>query len=261
VMSSRAEQLPLRPTLLRSRIGDLLIENSLLVVFVAVVGTVLVGLGGALLVADSWMTLGAGREIVAHGLPRHETLTTMAMGRDWTDQQWLAQLIFYGLDALGGLRIALLVNAALVTTTFALGVAAARQRGASARTTLLVATIAVIVAPWSWQLRAQALALPLFIIVLALGASDVRNPRARTFLGLPLIVLWANLHGSVLVGAGILSLAGVYGLGARVLRRRGAPPPLRSAALAVAPWACLLLSPYHVHLIGYYRLMLFSSPV
>ena len=56
-----------------------------------------------LLVADSWLTLSAGRELVEHGLPHHEHLTVLALGRTWTDQQWGAQLLFYGAHALGGL--------------------------------------------------------------------------------------------------------------------------------------------------------------
>ena len=71
-----------------------------------------------------------------------------------------------------------------------------------------MATFCLFVAPWSWQLRAQALALPLFILVLELASADVRRPTPRMFLALPLVALWANIHGSVLLGAGMVSLAG-----------------------------------------------------
>jgi hypothetical protein len=240
---------------------DVLARNSLLVVLVSVLGSTLLALAPELLVADSWMTLAAGREIAEHGLPSHEVLTVVPLGREWTDQQWLAQAIFYGTHALGGLRLAVLLDIALVTVTLALGVIAARRRGASARSTLFVASACVFVAPWSWQLRAQALALPLFVIVLLLASEDVRLPRNRTFLALPLVAVWANLHGSVLLGAGLVSLVGVIGLGRRLLGSPGAPGTARSLALAAAPWACVFASPYGPDLLGYYRLMLFESPV
>lgn len=260
-MTARAETLPVRRFSLPASVVDLVAENSLLVVLVALLGSVLLAVAPQLLVADSWMTLVAGREIAHHGLPSHEALTLMPLGHRWTDQQWLAQIVFYAVDKLGGLRLAVLLNIALVTVTLALGVAFARKRGASARSTLIVAIFTMLVAPWSWQLRAQALALPLFVIVLALTTADVRRPSRRVFLALPLVALWANLHGSVLVGAGIVSLAGIVGLARRASHAPGAPGYGRSLALAGAPWACLFASPYAWQLPDYYRLLLFTSPV
>jgi hypothetical protein len=260
-VTTHTERLPMRRSPVLARTADLIAENSLLVVLVALLATVLLAVAPQLLVADSWMTLVAGREIAQHGLPSHETLTLLPFGRRWTDQQWLAQIVFYATDRVGGMRLAIILDVALVTATLGLGVAASRRRGASARSTLIVAVVAVLVAPWSWQLRAQALALPLFVAVLALAASDVRRPSRRVFLALPLIVLWANLHGSVLVGAGIVSLAGVTWILRRATRAPAAPGVARSVALAAAPWACVLVSPYAFELPSYYRLMLVDSPV
>ena len=243
------------------RTADLIAENSLLVVLVALLGSVLLAIAPQLLVADSWMTLVAGREIAQHGLPSHEALTVMPLGHRWTDQQWLAQLTFYAADTAGGMRVAVLLDIALVTLTLGLGVAVARRRGASARSTLIVAIFTLLVAPWSWQLRAQALALPLYVVVLALAASDVRKPTPRVFLALPLLALWANLHGSVLVGAATISLVGVTGILRRLTAAPIAPSYPRSLALAVASWACVLASPYALHLPGYYRVLLVDSPV
>src|SRR2546426_8610830 len=191
-MTAHAERAaPRRRLALSAFLVDLLAENSLLVVLIALLGSVLLALAPQLLVADSWMTLAAGREIFHHGLPSNEILTVIPKGHRWTDQQWLAQALFYAIDVIGGLRLAIFVDIALVAGTLALGVAAARKRGATARSTLFVATLIIFVAPWSWQLRAQALALPLFILVLELASADVRRPRPRTFLALPLVALWA----------------------------------------------------------------------
>jgi hypothetical protein len=135
-----------------------------------------------------------------------------------------------------------------------------RLRGASAQSTLFAATAAMIVAPWGWQLRAQSFALPLFTWVLGLMALDPRLQRGRTWLVFPLLVLWANLHGSVVLGAALVSLAGIVAL-AEALLRRPSPGAARIAALIAAPWACVLASPYAVDLPGYYRLLLVDSPV
>ena len=52
--------------------------------------------------ADSWLTLVSGREIVEHGLPSVDSLATWTQGSPWVDQQWLAQVILYGLTVAGG---------------------------------------------------------------------------------------------------------------------------------------------------------------
>ncbi len=143
---------------------------------------------------------------------------------------------------------------------FGSAVVAARLRGASAQSTLFAVDAAMIVAPWGWQLRAQSFALPLFTWVLALIALDTRLHRRRTWLVFPLLILWANLHGSVILGAAIVSIAGLIGL-VQLLARRPSPGPARIGALLALPWACLLVSPYSLDLPAYYRLLLVDSPV
>ena len=81
---------------------------------------------------DGWYAFLGGDLIVHHGLPSHDTLTVWGHGRRWVDQQWLAQLAYYGLYALGGLRLALLTNAAIVVGSF---VAATRSGSRAKRCT------------------------------------------------------------------------------------------------------------------------------
>ena len=245
----------------RARLLELAVENSLLVVLVATLATVLLGLAPLILVGDSWMTLVAGREVVEHGIPHRESLTVLADGRRWIDQQWLAQFLFYGAAALGGLRATMFVHVVLVTSATAIAVVAARMRGATARSTLIVASVCLLVAPWSWTLRAQSAALPLFVGTLALLTLDTRLRRRRTLLVFPLLVVWANVHGSVVLGAAITTLAGLICLGELAIRRPTDATLARALALVVLPWACLLATPYGTAIVSYYRLMFVDSPV
>jgi len=204
------------------------------------------GLGG-----DGWLAMLAGRWIVQHGLPTHDSLTVMAHGRRWTDQQWLAQLGLYGLWRAGGVKLALLVHAFLATGALTGAALIARRHGATARSVTWVA-IPVLLAyyPVAAVLRTQSFALPLFVATLWLLLDDARRPSRRVFATLPLIVLWANLHGSVLLGAGLVALAGLI---AMAKARRPTP---RGLALTLLPWACLLASPYATHLPAYYEKVL-----
>ena len=202
------------------------------------------------LAADSWMVLLSGREIVQHGLPTHDSITVWAHGHRWVDQQWLAQVAIYGLQRLGGFRLVLLAHAALATGGFAAACAVARRRGASALSVTWIAAIGLLAFyPEAVTLRSQSFAYALFVGVLALLLRDARRPSNRVYLVLPILALWANLHGSVVVGAALVSL---YGLLAMRSSR------LRGAVLAVIPAGCVLASPYAASLPSYYRWILFD---
>ena len=238
----------------RSWLQRLLAENASLVVLVAGLGALLLLVSPGLLVADSWLALVAGREIVQHGLPSHDALVILTHGTRWVDQQWLAQLFYYGAWTLGGIRLAVILNVVLAVAAVGSGVLAARLRGASSASVLVVSTVCLFVAPWSWQLRPQVLALPLFVWTVFLLTQDVRRPTRRAFLVFPILVLWANLHGTVVLAAVLTALAGV----AAIVRDRNVTP--RAAAFLLLPWLCVLASPYGLHLPGYYKLMLVNPP-
>jgi hypothetical protein len=239
---------------------EIVLRDNLLVLVILLQAVFILVVGRALLNVDSWLTLVSGREIWQHGLPHRDTLTAIPLGREWIDQQWLAQVAFYGLDRVGGLGLAIFFHALMVTAALTITVVAARLRGASSRMTLLAAVVCLVIAPWSWQLRAQSIALPLFALTLALMSTDPGLARRRTWLVFPALVLWANVHGSVVLGAVLVSLAGAFGL-LGLIRRRQTVPVWRSAAFLGAPWLCLLATPYGADVVGYYRLILVDSPV
>jgi hypothetical protein len=231
----------------RSRSAALLEENGLLVIVLGAFAIVLVVALRKDLVVDGWMALVSGRWIAQHGLPSHDALTVWTHGRRWVDQQWLAQLSLYGLWRLGGLKLVLFVHALLVTSGIVGAALIARTRGASALAVTYVA-IPVLVAyyPVASVMRPQSFAFPLFVATLWLVLADARRPSRRVFLTLPLLVLWTNLHGSVVLGAMLVSLAGLVAI---VQQRR---PSAHGLVLLLAPWACLFASPYALHLLSYY---------
>jgi hypothetical protein len=234
-----------------SRLAGLLEENGLLVIVLGAFAIVFVLSLRKQLVVDGWMAIVSGRWIVQHGLPSHDALTVFAHGRRWIDQQWLAQLALYGLWRLGGVKLALLVHALLVTSGLAGAALFARSRGATARSVTWIA-IPVLIAyyPVASVMRPQSFAFPLFAAVLWLVLADGRHPSRRVFWTLPLLVLWTNLHGSVVLGAMLVSLDGLVGM---VQQRRLSG---RGLALLLAPWACVFASPYGSHFPTYYEKIL-----
>jgi hypothetical protein len=208
---------------------------------------------------DTWLAVLGGREVVAHGLPSHDTLAIWTHGREWVDQQWLAQLFFYGLYAGGGIKLVLEVHAVAVAAAFACAIVFARRHGASTRSICWVAVPAYFLLTWTaWVARAQSLALLLFVMLAALLIADARSPSRRVFLALPLLALWANIHGTAAMAAMLVALRGI----SYAVERRRRPRPEwapRAAALVVIPFACLFASPYAANLPHYYEAILLNG--
>lgn len=232
-----------------------LLEREALPIVIVALWLGLLGFSLPLLVVeDSWLSFVDGRLIAQHWLPHVDTLTFWSLGRPWVDQQWGAHLALYEAMAHGGLIAALLLAVGCIAVALAVLAVAARKLGASPRSAAIGVALPLLGAPWLAQLRTQTLALPFFAALYALLALDSRRPSRRVLWVLPLLVVWANLHGSVALGAG---LAALYGLG--LVRRRETRG--RGALLVLGSPLTLLASPYGLRLVDYYHLMLFHPPL
>lgn len=222
-------------------------ESLLLIVFTVVATVWSLDLTGAVR-ADTWLTLLGGREITAHGIPRHDGLAILSHGREWIDQQWLAQVVFYELYRIGGMGLLLRLNVVLFMLPLGLALWAGRRRGASPARVLLVAVPTLLLT--GTFLRAQVLSQLLFVPLLLLLLRESRRPSRRVLLAFPILVLWANLHGAVVVGAAL-----VAALGASELLRevRGSRRLARPIALLALPWLCVFATPYGLGTLAYYR--------
>src|SRR5919201_2055364 len=196
-----------------------LCDHVALALVLALQSAFLAALVPYLLHEDTWLTLVAGRDVWQHGIPTHDVLAVWTAGRTWIDQQWLAQLVFYAADRVGGLASVFVLHLVALTAALGLAMATASRRGASSGVVFLIALIALLVAPWSWQPRAQSLAEVPYVLLLALLLDD-RGPRRRVLLTLPLLVLWANLHGSVVIGVALVLAYAVLGLARERAGRR-----------------------------------------
>lgn len=235
-------------------VRSLLEQDMPAVAVVALWATFLALSAPFLLVQDSWLAFVDGRLVAAHWLPHVDTLTLWTLGREWTDQQWGAHLVLYELADHGGVPVAIFVAIGCVAAALAVAAVTARRLGASPRSAAVGLMLPLLGAPWLAQVRSQTFALVPFVLVYALLALDARRPRRRVLWVLPLLVVWANLHGSAVLGAGLAALYGGRLTGRRATRRRGL------LLLAGSPLV-LLASPYALQLVPYYRLMLFHPPL
>jgi hypothetical protein len=156
---------------------------------------------------DLTYQLRAGSDILqTRAIPTVDTWTFTVQGQPWFDQQWGAQVllsaVFDGLSWTG----LVLVRALLVGVTFGCAFLVARRAALSARNASLLALASFVVAAPALALRPQLFGLALFGLVLLI--LSLRSSRPRVVWLIPLIVLiWANLHGSFVLGSLAVGLA------------------------------------------------------
>jgi hypothetical protein len=186
--------------------------------------------------ADARWLSAVGAAIVRAGALPHAIPYAAAPGVAWHDAPALGQIVFHGLQSLFGDKG--LVLAQVVAVGVALFVLALDLRGAQARDGAGAAVIfaVLVAAPAAFLVvRAQLFSLALFPVLVLLVRSEARAPSRRIWLAVPLVALWANLHGGVLVGFAVLA---AYLL----LHRLREAPALAIAVLAAAA-AALLATP------------------
>ena len=213
------------------------------------------------LVTDSFYDLYAGRYILANGIPHLNVATVVAHGTAWTDQQWLAQVLYYLAWLVGGYRLLAAVSAVLVTSGFAVFAALMIRRRIPPTRAFAWTLVAFTVCIGNTGIRAQSFAYPLLAVTLWLILDDetAALPRTRTWLLVPLLMFWANAHGSVLLGAGLV--AGYSGYRAvRGLVQRDRKCVVAYLALAGCSALSVVCTPYGVGVLNYY-LRFASDPV
>jgi hypothetical protein len=209
---------------------------------------------------DGWLALVAGRQIAEHGIPQHDYFTYMAHGVRWVDQQWLAQLAMYELERLGGMQLLTVVYVLITSAAFAGGVAAGRALGGEDLHVLMALVPGTLFyLATAISIRTQGLAYPLFVAAVWLLASEIRSPvrRRRVYWVFPMLVLWANVHGSVTLGVGLAVLFGLAQLvaGVRACGVKGLRDARAWVFIVISPLT-LLATPYGTAIIHYYRVTL-----
>lgn len=205
---------------------------------------------------DTWVHLSLGRWMVENGqIPQTNLLSHTMPERPTLDHQWLFQLGLYGAWQVGGAAGAILAKAALVAGAFAFVLATARRKGAGVLAACAVALVAALAARFRFTLRPQVAAFLLFAAYLCALQRWRHGGRRALLLLLPLQVLWANLHGSAVLGIGLLAAyaAGETLRGMLLRRHDPARPSARDLAwlwsIAVALVPLTLLNPNGVGLL------------
>ena len=175
-------------------------------------------------------------------LPRVDVYSFSKPGEPWISSSWLAQILYAVSYNLAGWAGPVVVAAASIAATFGL-LAHILERRIPPAYAALVALAAMVLSAPHFLARPHVLAMPV-MVAWAYGlmtASERRQP--PSFWLLPLIALWANLHGGFVFG---LVLAGAFAIDAlwNAEPSQRKPLALRWAAFGLAALAACCFTPY-----------------
>jgi hypothetical protein len=149
---------------------------------------------------DTMWQITVGQWIVDHrAVPETDVYSFTMRGQPWISTQWLAQVLFAKAYAIAGWSGPVVLAAAAIGATFGL-LARCLNRHLNESTTLVLIAAALALTVPHLLARPHVLALPLLVAWVAglIAAADARD--APPFTLLPLMVLWANLHGGFVFG-------------------------------------------------------------
>jgi hypothetical protein len=169
----------------------------------------LMALGGRLLAdPDTYWHIALGRLILdQHTLPTSDPFSTTMRGAHWVAYEWLSQVVYTVAYRLGGWTAVAAVTAGAAATAFAQLTRYLLQRWQPVPTVVAVLAALALTAPHIVA-RPHVLALPLLVIWIAELIAAVDDGRAPSWRLLPVMTLWANLHGSFIFGLAMTGLIG-----------------------------------------------------
>ena len=179
-----------------------------------------------------------------HHLVLRDTFSYSAAGRVVHDHEWLSEIVaatMYNAAGIFGLK---LMKLALTAATILFLALAEAETGAPALAQFaILLAVAVTAAPYM-QFRPQMFTFALLSGMLLMLARDAYRRTGRLWLAIPILAVWANLHGGFIMGIAALGIYAACCGFQEVASGRGLRRALGLSAVTVAGALATLATPY-----------------
>ncbi|HEY7591015.1 MAG TPA: hypothetical protein VH723_08480 [Candidatus Limnocylindrales bacterium] len=214
---------------------------AFLAIALPVMASLLVGLSSV----DLAYHLRAGGITLDTGqIPDRDTFTFIGAGAPWLNQQWGAQAVLAAVYRAAGWSGLAILRAVLVGALTGLVYLACREHGLNRRTAALLTLAAFALSSFALALRPQLFGLVLFAALLLLVAMRRRRP-SLLWLAPVIVAVWANVHGSFVLGPVVIGLAWLEDLHDRH------PAAIRTLLVAIVAAVATLANPFGAGVWGY----------
>jgi hypothetical protein len=156
---------------------------------------------------DSYSHVAVGRWIMAHGaVPAHDPFSFSMHGAPWITFEWLSEVIYAAVYGISGWAGVVVLAAAAIALAFGL-LMRFLLRELSPTPALLMSMVALALLAPHMLARPHVLTLPIMVTWAAALVRCMDRNAPPPYWALPLVVLWANLHGSVVLSLGLIGPA------------------------------------------------------
>ncbi|WP_137896157.1 hypothetical protein [Ramlibacter sp. 2FC] len=182
---------------------------------------------------DTYWHIAAGQWILEHGaVPAKDPFSHTMRGAAWTAHEWLSEVVLALAHAAGGWSAVVALTALAFAVTVALLVRALLQI-LEPIYALMLAALAVLMTTAHLLARPHILAMPLLLVWTVGLVRASESGRAPSLWLLPVMTLWANMHGGFTLG---IALAFAFAFEALLAARRE-----QRAMHAVRSWGGFLM--------------------
>jgi len=194
---------------------------------------------------DLWGNVRFGQEFLSqHSLVLHDTYTYTEAGHPWTGHEWLAEVLLAAAFNHAGVFGLILLKLACSAVVILVLAAALAETGSSTLVQFAVLIGAAVVVKPQLQFRPQSFEFAVLAILMYLLTRDAYRRAGPLWLAIPLLALWANLHGGFFIGVAALgAYTAVSGL-QDIMAGRGYGRAIRLAAITGAATLATLATPY-----------------
>jgi hypothetical protein len=155
--------------------------------------------------SDVYWHLVVGQWIVDHrAVPHVDPFSFTMHGAPWITSAWLSEILYLGAFKLAGWAGPVILAALSVAAAFFLLTRLLLKRLPTMPVMILVGAGMLITAPHMFA-RPHVLVFPLFVLWTSAIIQAAEERRAPSLAYLPLIALWANLHGSFTLGLALIA--------------------------------------------------------
>ena len=210
-----------------------------------VVLVIVIADSGQMTDTDLWGHIRFGQAIIAQRhLILQDPYSYTVFGHQWSNHEWLTEVVMAAAyNALGvvGLKLWKFACVAATMLLVAMGLA---ETGATPTVQLNTFTILAIATMPQMEFRPQLFTFVLLAAMLALLARHNYRRAAPLWLLIPMMALWANLHGGFIMGIAVLVLYAAVTAIDDLVSGAGLQRGLRLGALAIAALMATMVTPY-----------------
>jgi hypothetical protein len=196
---------------------------------------------------DLWGHVRFGLAVLTQGhLVHHDPYSYSVPSHIWNNHEWLAEVLMAAVFKHAGVPGLVMLKFACTALTVLMMVAALGETGATPLLQFGVLLFSIVVIRPELQFRPQEFTFTMLAAVLWLLTCDTYRRDGKLWIAIPILAIWANLHGGFIMGVAALGTYAIVAGAQDLLAGRGYGRLLKLIGIAIAATLATLATPYGI---------------